>query len=240
MRKLERSIEQVREERGDLSSWLVHLTKANVFLDEKDGTYTNISAKKCLERIIEDGTIKAHSSVGQFNYKQWYKNVSPDDLEAVCFSEAPIEEIFLFCNIKYKPLKFEPYGLVFDKNDLLKDPVFAAPVMYFGQPEGSDHFLKIMDKLEQEHCEDFKDILYLFDKFGSTYKGTNYDFRWEREWRIKGSFEKISKYIKFGLCPESDIDYFENKFSDIPFVDPFFHPKQIQFKLQKYRVIKNY
>ena len=221
-----------------MSSWLVHLTKRNVFESEV-GENINFGAKRCLEQIIHDNRIVAHSPVGQFNYGKWYKNISPDDLKAVCFSEAPIEEIFLFCNIKYKPQKLEPYGLVFDKKELADSPIFAAPVMYFSQPSGNDQFLQTMNKLEQNYCQEFRDILYLFDKFGKTYSGKDYDFRWEREWRIKGDFANIRKYIKFGLCPEDDIGHFEEKLPNIPFIDPFFHPKQIAFKLSDHGIRPN-
>lgn len=77
-----------------------------------------------------------------------------------------------------------------------------------------------------------KDILYLFDKFGKTYVGKDYNFMWEREWRIKGDFNEARALAKFGLCPESEISFFESQFPELPFIDPFFNPRQIETKLK--------
>lgn len=235
MRNIKRTIEEVREERGDLSSWLVHLTKDNTL--QINGKNTFMPAKQCLENIIKCNQIVGVNPVGQFNYKSWYNSVATQDLLAICLTETPIHQIYLFTGIKHKALTFSNYGLVFSADELAESPVYAAPVMYFSQPSGSRHFLKHMNKMEQNHYNDFREVLYLFDKFGKTYNGGDYNFRWEREWRIKESFQNIDKYIKFGLCPESDIDYFESLFKNIPFVDPFFNPNQITKKLSMRGVI---
>ena len=228
MRKISRSIEEVKSIRGDLSNWLVHLTKDNFF--PHDGKPVLRTAKRCLENILEKDVIKAYKSVGQFNYQPWYKKIDQAKLQAVCFTETPIEEIFLFPNIKGKNLIFSSYGLAFSKEDLAKKPYFTAPVMYFSQPEGDFHYLDVMNQMEQKFHKEFEEVLFLFDRFGTTTANTPYDFRWEREWRKKGDLIDILKLAKFGLCPEYDIDYFEEKFSMI-FVDPFFNPKQIEKKL---------
>ena len=168
--------------------------------------------------------------MGQFSYQKWYENIDQAKLKAVCFTETPIDEIFLFPNIKGKRLQFSSYGLVFSIEDLVKAPCFAALVMYFSQPEGDNHYLEIMNRMECEFHKSFEDILFLFDRFGTTTTRMPYDFRWEREWRKQGDLTNILELSQFGLCPESDIDYFEEKFSMV-FVDPFFSPKQIEKKL---------
>ena len=47
------------------------------------------------------------------------------------------------------------------------------------------------------------------------------DFRWEREWRIKGDFKFNLEDVAFGLCPENKLDEY-NKLSQgkFPFIDP--------------------
>lgn len=230
MRNIERNIDEVRGLRGDLSTWLVHLTKGNFFF--QNGTRTHFSPRDCLISILNSDTIHAVSEVGQFNYKNWYRNIQPGDLKAVCFTETPVSEIFLFIGIKNKPLKFSSYGLVYDREELTQPPAFAAPVLYFSQPNGHQHFLSQFSKLEQQHYASMKDILYLFDKFGKTYVGKDYNFMWEREWRIKGDFNGARALAKFGLCPESEISFFESQFPELPFIDPFFNPRQIETKLK--------
>lgn len=231
MRDIKRTIDEVRQLRGDLSTWLVHLTKNNLFIDSS-GRPTWVSAKDCLEKIVSSDVVKALKPIGQFNYQKWYSKVNPNDLKAVSFTETPLNEIFLFVGIKYKALQFSSYGLVFNREELARSPSYAAPVLYFSQPEGDPKFLNVFNQLEQKHLADFRDVLYLFDKFGKTYQNKDYNFMWEREWRIKGDFSNIRKYIKFGLCPEADISIFEKKFQGITFVDPFFNPRQIEAKLR--------
>lgn len=88
-------------------------------------------------------------------------------------------------------------------------------------------------KMGTEHYESFKKILFLFHSFGKTVYGTSHDFRWEREWRKRGNLENVLELVKFGLCPEKNIDFFEAKFPSITFVDLFFNPKQIEKKLER-------
>ncbi|CAN5417347.1 hypothetical protein BH10BDE1_BH10BDE1_27980 [soil metagenome] len=235
MRDIKRSIEDVRRLRGDLSTWLVHLTKGNIFL--QNGVNTHFTPKDCLSQILSSDTINAVSEVGQFNYKSWYTKVQPADLKAVCFTETPVSEIFLFIGITNKALKFSSYGLVYDRSELAEPPVFAAPVLYFSQPSGNQHFLNQFGRLEQQHYSSMKDVLYLFDKFGKTFAGKDYNFMWEREWRIKGDFVGAKTKAKFGLCPEHDITFFEATFPGLAFVDPFFNPRQIETKLKDRGVI---
>jgi hypothetical protein len=236
MRDIERTIQEVRAIRGDLSTWLVHLTKGNIFPTDA-GSQRYFSPKECLESILDKNCIYGVGAVGQFNYSQWYRNVQSSDLRAVSLTETPISEIFLFIGIKYKSLKFSSYGLVFERGEISLPPVHAAPVLYFSQPNGGSHFLKVFSKLEQNHYADYKDILYLFDKFGKTYAGKDYNFMWEREWRIKGDFKEVRQHIKFGLCPESEIDSFESKYPNLTFVDPLFNHRQIERKLKDRGVI---
>ena len=60
---------------------------------------------------------------------------------------------------------------------------------------------------------------------------------WEREWRIKGDLQSVRSHVKFALCPETEIAFFEGKYSDIVFVDPFFNPRQIERLLKDRGVI---
>lgn len=235
MRDIQRTIDEVRELRGDLSTWLVHLTKGNIFGQaDRQRWWT---PKECLENILKHDALAAVKPVGQFNYTNWYTKVNQDDLKAVSFTETPLNEIFLFIGIKYKSLSFSPYGLVFDREELSKSPIYAAPVLYFSQPDGDPRFLNIFNQLEQQHCSSYKDVLYLFDKFGKTYAGADYNFMWEREWRIKGHFKNVRKYVKFGLCPEDEIVSFESQFPGMTFIDPFFNSRQIEAKLRDRGII---
>ena len=239
MRNIKRSIEEVRQLRGDLSNYLIHVTRDKNL--RRNGGFEFRSAKDSLIHILDNDKIDPLKPVGQFSHKFFQKHVNPDDLRAVCLTETPIEQLYLFFGIQNRSLNFREYGLVFDQNKLSKGPTRAAPVLYFSQPIGSDfHFVNQFNKMATEHYDTYKDILYLYDRFGKyqvrDYRHSgelievDYNFRWEREWRIKGTFNNVKENALFGLCPDHEIEFFENKY-ELPFVDPFFHPQQIKSKL---------
>jgi hypothetical protein len=231
MREIPRTIDEVRDLRGDLSSWLVHLTKDNTFL--VDGKPMQMTAKACLERILVTNTIQPVKPVGHFRFSKWYPSINHSDLMAVCLTETPIDQIYLFIAILGKALNFSSYGLVFSYIDLAQGPNYAAPVMYVSQPKGDMNYINHLRNLGSiAHGNTFKDFLFLFDTFGESLNGGRYNFRWEREWRVKGCLQAVSSFVKFGLCPEPEISYFESRYPHIPFIDPFFTPKQIEAKLK--------
>lgn len=239
MRNIQRTIDEVRGLRGDLSSYLIHLTRNGIV---QNGPLTNsFTAKQSLERILSLDQIDPLKSVGQFAHSAYSRYVSPNDLKAVCLTETPLSEIFLFMGIKKRALDFQSYGLVFDAETLSLAPLRAAPVLYFSQPASTDFFfVDQFKKMVTLHYQDFKDIVYLFDRLGKHSGGNfsqDYNFRWEREWRIKGSFRGVRAHVKFGLCPESEIDYFEKTYPPIKFVDPMFHPQQIKDVLKDKGII---
>ena len=98
--------------RGDLSQFLIHLTRTGVLKLDKDlyslevDDTKKITAKSCLEDIIKSKRIEARSAFGFFNYSVPLKRmdgsvknekslVKRDWLRATCFTETPIEHIAL-------------------------------------------------------------------------------------------------------------------------------------------------
>ena len=58
----------------------------------------------------------------------------------------------------------------------------------------------------------------------------NTDWHWEREWRIVGDFDFNLNKVYCGLCPESEIQAFEEKY-EIKFLDPNWGINKILDKL---------
>lgn len=84
-------------------------------------------------------------------------------------------------------------------------------------------------------------ILHLFEQFGPRRqtqdprkRAGEIDFRWEREWRIKGDFAFNLEDVAFGLCPEDKLDecsqLSQGKF---PFIDPNWEYKRLREYLKK-------
>jgi len=86
---MQRSIGQVLNRRGDLSTFLVHLTRRSDDQDE-DGAYHNLRA------ILTAGEIEARRDYG------WGKGlfVAGESQRVVCFTEAPLEHINTLFDIK--------------------------------------------------------------------------------------------------------------------------------------------
>ncbi len=232
---LERS--DINKLRGDLSPFLIHLTRTGSYKQWKDihnlsqDNYPTITAKDSLESIVSNNKIEARVPFGYFNYSVPYNgkdtnsNIKRDWLRSVCFTETPLDHIHVqFQRIKGRSLQFESYGLAFFEASIRSNG--GSPVMYF---DTSNNSIRLsLDAIPPSNiCTSLKPLLPLYEGFGPPlYKRANspkeIDFRWEREWRIVDDFNFSSvNDVAFGICPSSQIDYFEKLVSNsFPFIDP--------------------
>lgn len=227
--------------RGDLSQFLIHLTRSGILKLDKDlysldaDDTKEITAKTCLEEIIKSKRIEARSAFGFFNYSVPFKradgsvknessHVKRDWLRATCFTETPIDHIALQTYQIYgRRLHFENYGLAF-KEEVVRNKN-GNPIFYLDTNNRS-----IRTALESivttSLAEGFKAFMPLVEGFGapwfpSYYAPKEIDFRWEREWRVCGDFSFAVSDIAFGICPTTEITYFEKMLGNqVPFVDP--------------------
>ena len=58
-----------------------------------------------------------------------------------------------------------------------------------------------------------------------------YDFHWEREWRVVGDLAFKLTDIYCGLCPDEDISYFESTYKPVKFISPHWRINKILRKL---------
>lgn len=224
--------------RGDLSPFLVHLTRTGRIKLPTDiyGLSSDdnrpVFAKKNLQSILEKSVIKAISPFGYFNYKvrlechgRPTKNsnskVQRKWLRSVCFTETPIEHVhFQMRDITGRNLHFEPYGLTFWESAIRKKG--GNPLFYFDST--NEAVIASLDAVAiSNDCERFKNTLPLYECFGpSLYPPKReVDFRWEREWRIVGDVVFTASDVAFGICAHEDIPYFEDLVQHkFPFVDP--------------------
>lgn len=122
---------ELLEKRGDLSPFLIHLTRSGDLKLDKDiyslpqDKIVQITGKGSLEAIIGTRRIGARSAFGYFNYKVPFKradgrvlnassHVRRDWLRSVCFTETPLDHVYLQMQAIFgRQLHFEPYGLAF-------------------------------------------------------------------------------------------------------------------------------
>ena len=143
---------------------------------------------------------------------QWgkvYNNggADPSWMKAVCFSEAPLNELNTFCKLtKSKKNQYQKYGLAFHQDKIIESG--GNPVFYFSSKNRA--FSRTLDDLYKKGREDIRPMMHLFEGFGPSFLSTyGYsDFRWEREWRLKGDFQFKLNDIAFGISPSNEIEYF--------------------------------
>ena len=251
--------EQLLEKRNDLSQFLFHLTRdgdlklyRDIYSLQKDDVRPLV-ARASLLGILQSRRIEARSSFGYFNFKvKVTRNaqvlnagslVERDWLRAVCFTETPIDHVYLqMQEISGRQLSFKPYGLAY-REDLVRKSN-GNPVFYIQTTnQRLRHALNQM--AQASNAPDFKDLMPLVEGFGAPwftkhYGPTEIDFRWEREWRVVGDFSFSLSDVAFGLCPKSEKAYFEKIVgSSFPFIDPCDNILSIKHELRQWPHLKD-
>jgi hypothetical protein len=220
--------QQILAQRGDLSPFLIHLTRNGMFrTDPTQTARTTLGAKNSLEIILQQSKIRAQSALGYFNYKVAWNGRNQNSqvlrhwLYSCCFTETPLKDISIqFQSIQGRQCHFQPYGLAF-----FEDTVRARggnPVLYV---ETRNQAMRLtFDQMAlAPNCIDFKGVMPFVEGFGAPWFGyipSEIDFRWEREWRCASDFDFQFREVAFGICPTNEIVYFEALTNNqIPFVD---------------------
>jgi hypothetical protein len=184
--------------REDISRFLTHLTRE----------YEGVEALDNLLNILQDKRIKARSRHCLFNHKidkLGYGDEFEKYFYTVCLTETPLNQIRILTSDIKSEVKLQPYGLVFLKNNLLDKA--ANPAIYISSKchnldnyliqEFEKFFNYLNKKNEEKRKQDkefteqeinyFKKKIYYFSLINKI--GDNYDFTWEREWRINGGLK---------------------------------------------------
>lgn len=199
-----RNISSVLNQRSDLSTFVVHLTKAN----------GAVSAADNLRSILRQRTIEARTAMG---FCARIDSVS-DQLtqRVVCFSETPLDELHaLFAEIRGRGVHLAPYGVVFTKVTARRKGV--NPVWYVD--DGDGHELDLVRALQAlrrsalagpgEFASNPMSRLAPFIEMMGTNQHHRREFWWEREWRHVGDYQFLDTEVALVLCPEDQIAAFE-------------------------------
>jgi hypothetical protein len=231
-----RDIDGVVERRGDISPYLVHLTK-----DSADGT---LGAKAVLESIIQEGQLwPGRTEVSAIKYGGYTVDMDLGERRrffgAICFTETPLDQLQAMIQIQSTGIRLSRYGLVFSKAALARKNV--QPVCYLNNELGNkDLAVRTLFALIGSAPDVAEELLPLFEVFGQKIKGPHMhqrpqghvDFRWEREWRRPAKHEQMvleRKDILMGLCPETECRHFADLANEslgvsgddvIEFIDP--------------------
>lgn len=235
-------IEEILARRSDLSTFLVHLTRATGGKAEAGGR----TARENLEKILTDKKLSAQSPFGPAAQSLTKCGLPVDSQKAVCFTETPLEHTSLLIGeIEGRQCQFEPYGIAITRKQARKRGV--NPVWYLDITPGHHWITNSIDGLISQAIKtgDFDSqyiskIAPFIEQMGSgqsQFTG-NYrkEFWWEREWRHVGDLCLPRKIII--LCPEDSMlemqnfasgctDIFDDPYYNASFVDPRWSLEQI-------------
>ena len=191
-------ISRLVSQRTDLSTFLVHLTRA-----ENDDT-----GRIRLEGIIESGRIEARTAYGHARQKVEGIVDAEKSQRVVCFTETPLEHVHLLVQqIDGREFQFEPYGIAISKR--IARTAGVNPVWYVDMTPGHQWLTNPIDNLINTAIErgDFEnsDIAKLapfIEQMGTWPGRPRKEFWWEREWRARGDFKLPSRFI--GICPSGE------------------------------------
>lgn len=230
-----RDIDDILAARKDLSPFLVHLTKDT----------ESSSAKNNLESILDSGTVQSSklSKYSSFHFVSQYPRIDDqvlDKLNAVSFSETPIEEVHCLVDINSRSVNLSQYGVMLLKANIANsneiNPVFYVNTHNSQSKDAYIEFIQAMYDASLDANADYSALMkfmVLFESFGQKLRGSgDSDFYWEREWRsIHDVSFDLSNDLFVGLCPHSEIDYFEKRYQGSLFIDPKVNPRYYAKKL---------
>ncbi|WP_431047139.1 abortive infection system antitoxin AbiGi family protein [Streptomyces sp. P1-3] len=210
------AIENLLHRRTDLSTFVVHFTRATP-PDSASGNLQSILLSKRLEAR------NVYGMAGELSKE--FPDVA-ETQKVVCFTETPLEHAWMMCTpIENREFQFEGYGLAFTKTFARRFGV--NPVWYLditpghGVPGGRDWLTQPINRLVQRAKESAAasedadpdpptlaaaDILRLtpfIEQMGRTTGGRK-EFWWEREWRYVGHFSFKADDIVAAFAPEGD------------------------------------
>jgi len=215
-------INELLNRRTDLSTFLVHLTRAG-------GGHT---ARQNLESILGAHCIQARSIYGHLKAKLAADGVDMGSQKTVCFTETPLEYSYLMLEeIPDRDVRFEPYGVALTKR--LGRERGVNPVWYVDISPGHDWLTKNLNSLadqflaQQEQLADLAKIFPFVEHMGNgrTAHGGGYrkEFWLEREWRHIGNFNLPARIIC--LCPEEEFAHFGALMQELGIDGPCLDPR---------------
>lgn len=192
-------IDEVLHRRGDLSTFVVHLSK------DDDGT----TAKDRLLSILKSRTLKAGSPMGWAKDKVAGDKAASDSQRVVCFSETPLEHTYsMFADIEGRQVRLAPYGLAFTK--MVARRLGANPVWYVDMtPERDWRIASALDSLREEALKTTFAVhpaaaIFPFCEPMGTWPASRREFWWEREWRHVGDLAFELNQVALWLAPEDE------------------------------------
>jgi Putative abortive phage resistance protein AbiGi, antitoxin len=218
------NIRDVLHRRTDLSTFVVHLTRARS-APEWDQEQ---SAKDCLYSIATDRRIRALKAHGWADEQDDENDQNAQTQRVVCFSETPLEHInSLVTPIAQRKVALAEWGLVITK--MVARQAGVNPIWYVDQTTAQYaqwEISKAVDDLKKEaiaskigfHKHPAAMMFPFFEVMG-TWRNVDpisrKEFWWEREWRMRGDYFFGLDQIAFWIVPDAEQAAFQTHVGQI-------------------------
>ena len=214
------------EGRSDLSRFVIHLTR-----DDTDDSENGASAADNFSAIVSDRRIRAyrphclHAKRIPERYKRRFS--------VCCFTEVPLSELHLLTRpIPGRHIQLSEYGLVFSREFLVSEKAQLA--LYINSYGGNLWLREAADKVFDiaEGCDFRRGKLWrLLPYLNAMHE--QYDFTWEREWRVCGDLKFTPKDIVCVILPENNEEERKREFlkRGIPVISPGWSTERIVSEL---------
>jgi len=215
------TIREVLRDRGDLSTFVVHLTRG-------------ADPRGNLESILTNSTIEARSCFGPQPSRALAEKYPDTPLErsqkAACFTETPLQFVRQMCgDIENRIKNFAPYGVAFTRTYARAKGV--NPVWYVDRHHLPDDFRSWLiapvweminsaaaSGLPPEELAElsiFK-LTPFIETMGRPKGGNRKEFWWEREWRKVGDLGFLPSKAVVVLAPAAEHEDLRGAVQDIP------------------------
>lgn len=191
--------------REDVSKFVVHLTRddRSDFGEDVGGTASQNLVNILRKRVIyATGPHCLHAPRLPENMPKRARKA----FDVACFTEVPLSQIHLLTQrIEGVAYQREPYGIVFDKQALIR--AGAQPAVYVNSYDGNMSIRKAYDAIFAQALDsDFKGEAWKILPFANAMH-EKYDFTWEREWRTNFHFEFLTRQIVALILPSVGEDH---------------------------------
>jgi hypothetical protein len=197
-----RDWQRIRQERTDLTDYVIHFTKVRGYFDTKwtDRGPGFASPEQVFMEILEDGYVRPTFAPIKSKTVGGVSNTVRGPDPAVCLTEQPLSAVLV--TRRCAGSRYSGFGIAYHKYAIFN--AGGRPVLY-GSKSMLGERIKPDEPGYQEGKEIYSgglpaDLQYLWVRYEPTvgeWETYPIDFTWEREWRIKRGEPGLPVYLDF-------------------------------------------